>query len=444
MRLWRANIICEIGSYSEILEQRQLPTVCIHHTLNGSFSLPISNDICPCVSLFDNSLLAFCQHIQYPALLEKLGLEIFFHHIKMKKHNLWWLHYAYNQVLPIEGIQKSGILHPLASVPPGQTIWSGAQCTGQAVLQIAVASWCMQYPFERHPFSSFFVPGHIISSFPHTIGHSAGHPLAVLDGIQVSGIGHPSWSTPPGHTVWSGPHCTGQVCLDEHAELGSTHIHVSGLGHPFSSTPPGHFISPSLQLTGQELLHFPSEDLMGMHDPTVLHPEGSTGEGQNISSTSPQLQVTSHAAGHFAAGRKGRHRPWDGQPFSFGLPMSHISSFFPHTMGHSAGQPSVVLDGRHVSGIGQPSLSTPPPHFIMSGPHCISQNALSEQRAWGSTGLHQVTTGHPSGPISPPQVNSLSLHLTGSVGAGGHFCPVTNGNRIQARNNFMMWSLGNL
>ena len=52
--------------------------------------------------------------------------------------------------------------------------------------------------------------------------------------------------------------------------------------------------------------------------------------------------------------------------------------------------------------------------------------------------LHQVGTGHPSGPTSPPQVSSLSLHVTGSVGAGGHFCPITRGKTIQTRNNFIL------
>ena len=53
-------------------------------------------------------------------------------------------------------------------------------------------------------------------------------------------------------------------------------------------------------------------------------------------------------------------------------------------------------------------------------------------------GLHQVGTGHPSGPASPPQVSSLSLHVTGFVGAGGHFCPITRGNTTQTKNNFIL------
>ena len=81
--LW-VEIICQIGSYWEILEQRQLQTVCIHHKLNDSFSLPISNDICPYVSPFDNSSSAFCQHIQYQVLLEKFGLAISLNHINIK------------------------------------------------------------------------------------------------------------------------------------------------------------------------------------------------------------------------------------------------------------------------------------------------------------------------------------------------------------------------
>ena len=88
-------------------------------------------------------------------------------------------------------------------------------------------------------------------------------------GIQVSGIGHPFQSVPPGQDIMPEPQSTGQEVI---GQCGSMSMHHIGIGHPIASVSPPHIIWSDPHITGQTIGQISVLEGMGIHVSAIGHP----------------------------------------------------------------------------------------------------------------------------------------------------------------------------
>ena len=137
-----------------------------------------------------------------------------------------------------------------------QVSWSGPHTTGQGVSQVAAASQSAasgfsivegtQIPPRSQPVVESAPRGQCFSSELQTIGHLAGQ--TPVDGMQVSGMGHPSSPIPPAQRTSPGAQCTGHAAW---GQRGSCLMHWVPRSQPLLSTPKGQGSSPGIQVIGQ-------------------------------------------------------------------------------------------------------------------------------------------------------------------------------------------------